>query len=195
MEIEFVDPLKDEKDKREVVWHDPVPIVATGDTYHCYLHDEITEPFDYTKFCLLLRTVSKDKQIRIYLNTPGGDLASALAIIDAMTECKAPITVVLSGTVASAGTMVTMAADNIEVSPFISFMIHYYSSSSFGKGNEIQEEVKFNMNHKPFIFNAIYNDFLTKKEIKDVVNGKDMWMDRAEILDRWGRKTNVIQGN
>ena len=193
MEIEFLDPFKDEKDKREVVWQDPVPIVATGDTYHCYLHDEVTEPFDYTKFCLLLRTADKTKQIRIYLNTPGGDLSSTLGIIDAMTECQATITAVLSGTVASAGTMITMFADEVEVSPFISFMIHYYSGGSFGKGNEIREEVRFNENHKPFIFNSIYNGFLSKKEIKDVINGKDMWMGRTEILERWGRKQQNAQ--
>lgn len=188
MEIELLDPFNEKKDEKESVWQDSVPIVVTGDTYHCFIWDAITDPFDYSKLCLLLRTVEADKQVHLHINTPGGDLDSVFAIIDAMVVCKADITVILSGSVASGGTMLTMYADHLEVSPFVSFMIHYYSSGSYGKGNEIRDQVKFIEKHLPSAYNAMYKKFLTPKEIKEVVDGRDMWMGMNEILDRWSKR-------
>jgi len=188
MEFDILTPFNDEKQEQDSIWADAVPIILKDSIYHCYIHDEITEPADYSKLCLLLRTVEPDKQVYLYLNTPGGNLSSVLGIIDAMIACKADITAILSGTVSSGGTMLTMYADYIEVSPFVSFMIHYYSSGLYGKGNEIRDQVKFIERHLPVTYQSIYKQFLTPKEIKEVVDGRDMWMGMPEIIDRWAKR-------
>lgn len=193
MEFELLTPFTDKKDDNDVVWADPVPIVKMDNVYHCYIYDEITEPADYTKLCLLLTTVDQDHEVHLHLNTPGGNVDSVFSIIDAMTACKTPITVYLSGTVASGGTMLTMYADTLVVSPFVSFMIHYYSSGSYGKGNEIRDQVKFIEQHLPQAYHTMYKGFLTKKEIKDVVDGRDIWLNRDEILSRWERRNELSQ--
>lgn len=188
MEFDILTPFNDEKPEKDSIWDDVVPIILKDSIYHCYIHDEITEPADYSKLCLLLRTVEPDKQVYLYLNTPGGNLASVLGIIDAMIACKADITAILSGTVSSGGTMLTMYADHIEVSPFVSFMIHYYSSGLYGKGNEIRDQVRFIEQYLPSAYQSIYKHFLTPKEIKEIVDGRDMWMGMSEIIDRWAKR-------
>lgn len=188
MEFEVLTPFNDEKPEQDGVWADTVPIVLKDSIYHCYINDEIIEPSNYAKLCLLLRTVEADKQVYLYLNTPGGNLDSVFGIIDSMVVCKADITAILSGTVASGGTMITMYADHIEVSPFVSFMIHYYSSGSYGKGNEIRDQVKFIERHLPAAYHTIYKQFLTSEEIKEIIDGRDMWMGMSEILDRWAKR-------
>jgi ATP-dependent protease ClpP protease subunit len=53
-------------------------------------------------------------------------------IAAAIKHSKAKVIGQLSGTVASAGTLITMACDEIVVTPHLSFMIHNYSGGMAG---------------------------------------------------------------
>ena len=37
-------------------------------------------------------------------------------------------------------------------------------------------------------FESFYQGFLTEKEMKDVIDGKDMWMGKDEVIERWSYK-------
>ena len=39
-------------------------------------------------------------------------------------------------------------------------------------------------------FKDIYGNFLSTKEIRDVIDGKDMWMDKAEVVARFNGTYN-----
>jgi ATP-dependent protease ClpP protease subunit len=97
-------------------------------------------------------------------------------LVDAIKTSKAKVIAQISGTVASAGTIITLACDDVEVAPHTAFMIHNYSGGLVGKGHELkahQEFVDANLNNS---FTDLYKGFLTPSEIKKVIDGKDYWM-------------------
>jgi len=173
------------------IWDNYVPIIETkgedgeGNTYDIYLQDEIASPVLYNQTCHLLNKVTKKDTVYIHLNTPGGYLDSAFRIQEGLDKCKAKTVAVLTGTVASAGTIIALRCDEIEVPKHLQFLIHNYSGGSSGKGNEIIEHVTFSNNEISDAFNNVYLGFLTPKEIKKVIAGKDMWMGSKEVAERF----------
>ena len=133
----------------------------------------------------VIRQASSKEVIRLHLNTAGGRLDSTNMIISAMENSDAYIIGVLSGSIASAGTMLALACDEIECSIALEFMIHYFSGGTLGKGHEIKSHNQFIEKHMPMVFREYYKGFLSNKEIDDVINGKDIWLNGAEVLERF----------
>jgi ATP-dependent protease ClpP protease subunit len=105
----------------------------------------------------------------------------------AIQECRAEVTAVLSGSVASAGTIIALACDKIECDFSLEFMIHMLSGGTVGKANEMKAHGQFMTRHYPELFKRIYKDFLTESEIELIIEGKDIWLDGDEVLERWNR--------
>ena len=171
--------------KTESIWEDHVPIAKNGREIDVYIMTEIVNPIEYSELCHLLRNANSKEVIRIHVNTPGGRLDSATMIIDAITESDAYIIGVLSGSVASAGTMIALACDELECSSYLEFMIHYFSGGTGGKGNEIKAHSNFIDKHMPMVFKKMYAGFLSDKEIEDMIEGKDVWLNGDEVLERF----------
>lgn len=167
------------------VWDEHIPIVKSGREVDVYITTEIVDPINYNELCHTLREATSKEVIRLHINTPGGRLDSATMIIDAIAQSDAYVIGVLSGTVASAGTMIALACDELECSSYLEFMIHYFSGGTGGKGNEIKAHSSFINKHMPMIFKKMYAGFLTESEIDDVIEGKDVWLNGDEVLERF----------
>ena len=171
--------------KTESIWEDHVPIARNGRETDVYIMTEIVNPIEYSELCHLLRNANSKEVIRLHINTPGGRLDSATMIIDAITASDAYVIGVLSGSVASAGTMIALACDELECSSYLEFMIHYFSGGTGGKGNEIKAHSNFIDKHMPMVFKKMYAGFLSDKEIEDMIEGKDVWLNGDEVLERF----------
>lgn len=186
----LVDLVTYEIDKPKTVWTDIVPIVEEGNEIHCYLTDQIGPPDIYNKLCHTLNSAMADKIVHVYLNSPGGIIDSANMVYFAMKNSKAKIIGHLSGSVASAATMLTMACDEITVTPFTQFMIHNYSGGVAGKGKEAKDQMDFVNNEINISFRDYYAGFLSEEEISDVIDDHDIWLNSREVLERWDNKKN-----
>lgn len=171
--------------KTESIWEDHIPISKNGREIDVYITAEIVNPIEYNELCHLLRNATSKETIRLHINTPGGRLDSATMIIDAIAVSDAYVIGVLSGNVSSAGTMIALACDELECSSYLEFMIHYFSGGTGGKGNEIKAHSNFIDKHMPMIFKKMYAGFLTNKEIEDMIEGKDIWLNGDEVLERF----------
>lgn len=178
------------------VWSNYVPIISDKNHTTAYLTNTIEEPSEYNELCFRLKSASPAEIFTLVINTPGGILDSALMLVDAIKTSKAKIIAQISGTVASAGTIITLACDEVEVAPHTAFMIHNYSGGLVGKGHELkahQEFVDANLNNS---FTDLYKGFLTPSEIKKVIDGKDYWMNRDEVLERLSaRSTTTVDAS
>jgi ATP-dependent protease ClpP protease subunit len=166
------------------VWSKYVPLVNEKNHTKVFLTDTIEEPANYNELCYALKTASSAEVFTLYINTPGGVIDSANMIIDAIQTSKAKVIAEISGTVASAGTIITLACDEVKIADHTAFMIHNYSGGVMGKGHEMkahQEFVDKNLNDS---FKIFYKDFLSEDEIEDVIDGRDMWMNKLEVLAR-----------
>lgn len=71
-------------------------------------------------------------------------------------------------------------------------MIHTSSGCSFGKQSDIKREEEFYNPWLENLFNEIYKHFLTKKEIQEVLGGKDMWLRSNEVMERFKKRVDII---
>jgi ATP-dependent Clp protease protease subunit len=63
-------------------------------------------------------------QIKVYLNTPGGEIESGFAIFDAIMMTRNQVAVIGIGSVMSMGSIIMQAADIRLMTPSARFMIH-----------------------------------------------------------------------
>ena len=178
---------------KTTVFDNYVPMITNKHTTTVYLTDVIEAPSLYNELCYKLDNASPAEEFFIYINTPGGILDAAIMLVSSIKNTAANTTARLSGTVASAGTIIALACKNVEVADHTAFMIHNYSGGLFGKGHELkahQEFVDANLNKS---FSSFYEGFLTPAEIKRVIDGKDYWMNKDEVLSRLDRKNGYSE--
>jgi len=170
------------------IWEEYVPIIKNKDgAYDVYIQDTIEAPHAYNEMCHLLGTLKKEDKVNLHINTPGGYMDTAFRLVEVIDNCKAETTAVLTGTVASAGTMIALRCDTLRAPRSIQFMVHNYSGGTQGKGHEMLEHITFSADEIASAFNIYYKGFLSKKEMALVIAGKDMWMGAGELKDRWSK--------
>ena len=168
------------------LWDWDVPIIIDkNNNTHAFITGSIDEPKLYNELCFILHTAEIDTTIILHINTPGGIIDSAFMIVDAIHHSKAKVIGKLSGTVASAGTIIAMACHDLEVSEHLSFMIHNYSGGMAGKGHEMKARQRFTDLHLNEAFKSFYHGFLTSEEMNSVIDGTDLWMGTSEVNERW----------
>ena len=66
-------------------------------------------------------------------------------------------------------------------------MIHNYSTGMQGKGHELKAYQTFTDKELNRAFKDIYRDFLTPKEMTEVIEGRDIWLNEDEVMKRWSK--------
>lgn len=84
------------------------------------------------KQLLFLEREGKGEEIKLYINSPGGDVHSGLAVYDCMRLISSPITTICIGDSASMGAILFLAGDKRLMLPNVRIMIH---DPSFSVGN------------------------------------------------------------
>lgn len=173
------------KDNEGSVFNDYVPIIEKGNHYDVYLNNTISYPEYYTELVDILGNLESYNTVTLHINNGGGSIDSAFMIIDAIQNCDAEVSAKVSGTVASAATVITLACDELITSRFLSFMIHNYSTGMQGKGHELKAYQNFTDRELNRAFKEIYNGFLSAAEMDEVIEGRDIWLNEDEVQDRW----------
>lgn len=180
--------MNDEKTILNNWLRDPKPLAHL---YEFYICGDIEDPECYIDMFDMIRHSRANDTIKIYLNTCGGNLYSAIQFLRVLSEAEAEVVVSIEGAAMSAGTLIFLAADSVEITPNSSIMVHNYSSGSIGKGNEMHSQIQHERKWSEALFNQVYEDFLTKDEIRAVLDGKDLWMDSDETLLRLQERSDI----
>jgi len=182
------------KNEHMKVWDSVVPIVKVNEyLYRVYLLDEIGMPADYAELIELMQDLDETVTIEWFLNSPGGVLNTATMLLNGTVNCKAKLIGKLSGIVASAATMLTLGFDEVEIAPYIEFLVHAWSvSGQAGKANEIEAQNDFVKKETKRLFNEVYAGFLTPREITKVLKGTDIWLNENEVKERLEKRKKSI---
>lgn len=159
--------------------------------YEFYICGAIEEPECYIDMFDIIRHSRANDTVKIYLNTFGGDLFTAIQFLRVLAEAEAEIIVSIEGAAMSAGTLIFLAADTVEITPNSSIMIHNYSSGTIGKGNEMHSQIQHERKWSETLFNQVYEDFLSKEEIQAVLDGKDIWLNAEDTMKRLQHRANI----
>jgi len=91
------------------------------------------------KELVVLNEISREKPIRMYVNSPGGWADDGFAIYDVMRFIDAPVHAICTGLAASAATIVMMGADKKHryTLPHSRWMLHQPSSGARGTASDI----------------------------------------------------------
>ena len=158
-----------------------------------YLCGEIETPEEYIQWFDTIRHSGETDVIKIYINSPGGNVFTAIQFMRVLKESSAKIVMSVEGECASAATMIFLCGDSFEVSEHSMFMFHNYSSGVFGKGGEMFDQLKHERKWSERLLREIYEDFLTETEIVSILDNKDIWMSGDEIIERLKAKKAVIE--
>ena len=179
------------KPKSDSIWDNYVPIIQQGNTYEVYLTDAIEAPAEYNQLIYLLKNLEHYHTVNIFINNGGGSVDSAFMIRDAILNCQATTIAHLSGTVASAATVIGLSCYDLKVTPFLSFMAHNYFHGVQGTGNQVKDYVDFTDRELKRAFRMIYTNFLTEEEIQLVTErDKEIWLNEVEVMERWSNYKN-----
>jgi len=152
--------------------------------YDFYIHDDIGEPDKYLELIHALKAADQQDTICINLNTHGGNLYTTIQILAAMEASAAKVITCLEGQVCSAGTFIFLKGDVKVVNPNCTFMVHDYSQITSGKGNEIASQVRYMDKYFSKLAGDVYANFLTEKEMLQVMQGVDLWMHSHDVVIR-----------
>ena len=143
---------------------------------------------------LFLQAQDPQKEISVYINSPGGSVTAGLAIYDTMQFVKCPVATYCIGQAASMGAVLLTAGakGKRHALPNSRIMIHQPWGGAEGKASDIEITAREILRLK-----EILNGILAKhsgKAIEDVVKGtdRDHFMS-AEEAKAWGLIDKVIE--
>jgi ATP-dependent Clp protease, protease subunit len=149
-----------------------------------YLSGDIESPDEYLEWFDTIRNAGKNDVVRIYINSYGGDLFTAIQFLRVLQDSEATIMVSVEGACMSAATLVFMCGHHFEVSEHSMFMFHNYSSGVVGKGGEMFDQLQHERVWSEKLMRDVYSDFLTEEEITSILENKDIWMDGEQVIER-----------
>ena len=149
-----------------------------------YLSGPVLDAEEYIDWFDTIRNASEIDTVRIYINSPGGDLYTTLQFLRVMSDTEATIVTSVEGACMSAATMIFLHGHTHEITPHSLFMFHNYSAGTFGKGGEMYDQLQFERKWSENFMRAVYKDFLAEDEIQSMLNNRDIWMTSDEVAQR-----------
>jgi ATP-dependent protease ClpP protease subunit len=163
--------------------------------YSIYIKDSIKEAKNMATLLGVFRSASSYDEITVYLNSSGGWLNTAEQILNAMEDCSAKIITVADGRVASAATLVFMAGDERIIKSNAYFMFHHYSAGVSGKGHEMVQKINFQSAYYPDLLKKYYKEIFTDEEVKEILEGKDVWMSGKDFQKKLDKMKKLGEEN
>ena len=124
---------------------------------------------------LFLEAENPDKEINLYINSPGGSVTAGLAIYDTMQFIKPDIKTIVMGQAASMGSFLAQAGAKGKryVLPESRTMIHRVSSGTRGTSGSVHvQELEFEDARRHFEESKRLNERLTELYVKHNTAGK-----------------------
>jgi ATP-dependent Clp protease, protease subunit len=144
---------------------------------------------------LLLLEAEGDDPVKVFIDSPGGDVDAGFAIFDMMRFVKPKVIAVGMGLVASAGALILLASPKEDryALPNSHYLIHQPLSGMRGVATEIEIHAKELEKVKDRINKLISEE--TGVALDQVVQDtdRDFWMNSEEALD-YGLVSKIISG-
>ena len=134
---------------------------------------------------LYLEAQDPDKDIQLYINSPGGSVTDGMAIYDTMQYVKCDVSTICIGMAASMGAfLLSSGAKGKRIAlPNAEIMIHQPSAGTKGKVTDMEIDVEHFLRIKKNLNEILAaNTGKTPEEIK-AASERDHWMTAQEAMD------------
>jgi len=165
----------------------------TSQHHDVFLDTQIEEPAQYRELISLLFNAGEDDSIHIFINSPGGHLDTAVAIIEGLKSTNAYVTAILVGACHSAASIISMYCHEVIVMDNAYSMVHTASFGSQGNTGNVKSHTEFTVRQVEKLLNDTYEGFLTKEELAKVKTGVELWFDSVELSRRIKLRAKVVE--
>ena len=144
---------------------------------------------------LYLEGQDPDKDIQLYINSPGGSVTAGMAIYDTMQYIKCDVSTICIGMAASMGAFLLSSGAKGKrfALPNAEIMIHQPSAGTKGKVTDMEIDVEHFLRIKRNLNEILAgNTGKTAEQVKEV-SERDNWMTAQEALD-FGLIDKIIAG-
>ena len=134
---------------------------------------------------LYLEAQDPDKDISLYINSPGGSVTAGMAIYDTMNYIKCDVSTICIGMAASMGAFLLSSGAKGKrlVLPNAEIMIHQPSAGTKGKVTDMEIDVEHFLRIKKNLNEILaQNTGKTAEQVKEV-SERDNWMTAPEALE------------
>lgn len=134
---------------------------------------------------LLLDHENQKKDIRLYLNTPGGSVTAGLAIYDTIQHIKSPVSTICVGIAASMGAVLLAAGQKGKrfVLPNSEVLLHQVMGGAEGQASEIEITAKHIIQIKTKLNKILSKHTGQKMEKIERDTDRDFWLSSQEAKD------------
>lgn len=143
--------------------------------------DEITP--DMLREALYGTSGGEPTDVRITLNSYGGSCNAATRMHDMLRDYPAKVHITISGTAASAATVLAMAADTLEMTPGSLYMIHDPSTVAWGDEQALMDAMNLLRACKESILNVYQTRCKGTREELAAMMTATTWMDAQTALN------------
>jgi len=189
------DEKKEPKKQKKDAWNgcDDEPEIITNKN-HVYFYSGVTK-----KTCLKLNSelkkveakilsdgdniINKDKYIYLHINSFGGSVFAAMSTIDTILNLKVPVISIIEGAAASAATLISIVCSYRIIYKNSFMLIHQLSSCTWGKMDEIEDEMK-NLRLLMKKIKELYQQYtdIDEDELANILK-HDLWWGSTKCLE------------
>jgi ATP-dependent Clp protease protease subunit len=143
---------------------------------------------------LFLESEDPDKDVFLYINSPGGVVTSGLAIYDTMQYIKCPVSTICTGQAASMGAVLLAGGDKGKriALPNARVMIHQPSGGSRGQATDIKIQADEILKTRKILNEILASHTGQPMERIERDTDRDFYMSAGEAVD-YGLVDKVIQ--
>lgn len=167
------------------------PIEMKGDEATLYVYDAIVSNEAEAQFWGGVSAEALVPQIRaikagtihLRINSPGGDVFAAQAIVAAIRDTKATVIAHIDGFAASAATVIATAADQVEISDGALYMIHCGWTMAIGNATDMRSTADLlDKVDETIVSQYVARTGKTAEEVKAMMVA-ETWMTAKEAVD------------
>ena len=149
------------------------------------------EPAYYRGVIQMLMGASQHDTVAFLINSPGGALSGLLSLLEAINMTEANTVALLVGNASSAASIFALHCNEVYVGDNSTLLCHNISYGTGGKGSDVLAHVQHISNSASKLLRKTYKYFLNDKEIDDMLNGKEIYMEAEEIIDRLQKREEL----
>jgi len=180
---------------------DKSPNVPSIEDHHYYLFNSDFTPSstgDVMKFIIERNLMKKDrpKFMKLLINSPGGEVASAFALIDTIKGSRIPVYTYGLGEIGSCGLLTFIAGEKGKryITRNTAILSHQYSWGSWGKEHELMSRVKeFENTTTRMVDHYKKCTGLSEKDVrKYLLPPEDVWLTAKEAV-KFGIADEIVE--
>lgn len=158
-----------------------------------HIDEGIQQPKYYRAVVERMRNLSENDEVLFCINSGGGRLDGLLSLLYGIQSTEASVVAEITGDCHSAAGILALHCDAVQVAPYASMLVHNVQFEAIGSGSEVRDMVQHTLDFSDLLLKETYDGFLTEKEIQEVQNGREMWLQSSEITARLEAKVQYLK--